>query len=140
MTTSTDANSLSEHDEPLVLGPELLRKSPQPDPTKRPSPRPQDYRPSPGDLQMARRTENECIYFDEKHGASWIIYPPRSSYTFVQRSGPDMTVIEFRRWTPMTPSAYHQVSVLAGCAEHGAECPSAVPISAAARDGYDPFR
>jgi hypothetical protein len=99
-----------------------------------------EYRPLASDLEIARRTANECIYFDEKHGASWIIYPPRSSYTFVPRSGPDVTVIEYRRWTPMTRSVFHQLTVLTGCSLHGADCPSTVALSVAVKDGYDPFR
>jgi hypothetical protein len=98
-----------------------------------------EYRPAASDLEIARRTANECIYFDERHGASWIIYPPRSSYTFVPRIGPDVTVIEYRRWTPMTRSVFHQLTVLAGCAEHGSDCPSTVALSVAVKDGYDPF-
>ena len=51
----------------------------------------------------------------------------------------DVTVIEYRRWTPMTRSLFHQITLLSGCAVHGAECPSAVPLSVAVKDGYDPF-
>jgi hypothetical protein len=127
-------------DEPLILGPDVLRKPRPSDAPAIPPPAPELYRPSPADLRVARRTENECIYFDEKHAASWIIYPPRSVYSFVQRSAADVTVIEYRRWTPMTPSTYHQLTVLAGCEEHGAECPSTVSLSVAVKDGYDPFR
>ena len=127
-------------DEPLILGPELLRK-PQPSEVSTAiSPQSKEYRSEPSDLQLARRSMNECIYFDEKHGASWIIYPPRSAYTFVPRSGSDATVVEYRRWTPMTPSLFHQLTVLGGCAEHGVDCPSTVALSKAVKDGYDPFR
>ena len=129
-----------DKDEPLILGPELLRKPQPSEVTAAASPRPVDYRPEPSDLQLARRTTNECIYFDERHGASWIIYPPRSAYTFVPRSGSDVTVVEYRRWTPMTPSMFHQLTVLAGCAEHGVDCPSTVALSVAVKDGYDPFK
>jgi hypothetical protein len=134
-----NTNPHPNQDEPLILGPEVLRKE-RPSDTLEISPLPELYRPLASDLQVARRTDNECIYFDEKHGASWIIYPPRSMYTFVRRSAPEVTVIEYRRWSPMTRSAYHQLTVLSGCAEHGAECPSTVPLSVALKDGYDPFR
>ena len=134
------SDSSTDKDEPLILGPELLRK-PQPSDVSATAPsRPMEYRPDPSDLQLARRTSNECIYFDEKHGASWIIYPPRSAYTFVPRSGSDVTVVEYRRWTPMTPSLFHQLTVLAGCAEHGVDCPSTVALSVGVKDGYDAFK
>jgi hypothetical protein len=40
----------------------------------------------------------------------------------------------------MTPSLFHQLTGLAGCAEHGVDCPSTVALSEAVKDGYDPFR
>lgn len=129
----------SEQREVLVLGPDVLRKSPPPASPGTSAGDARPYVPLADDLRVARRTDNECIYFDERHAASWIIYPPRSLYTFVQRAAHDVTVIECRRWTPMTKSAFHQVSVSAGCAEHGANCPSTVPLSIAVRDGYNPF-
>jgi hypothetical protein len=133
--SSTDA----ETKQPLVLGPEVLRKSRDPRAPDVTVVDPPQYRPLAENLQIARRTDNECIYFDEKHTASWIIYPPRSRYSFVPRPNSDATVVEYRRWTPMTPSVIHQLTISAGCAEHGAECPSTVAVSLAVRDGYNPF-
>jgi hypothetical protein len=140
MIGAEGGTSPPDGDEPLILGPELLRKPQPSDASAAPSLPPTEYRPAPTDLQIARRTTNECIFFDEQHGASWIIYPPRSSYTFVPRSGPNVTVIEYRRWTPMTPSRFHQLTVISGCTEHGAECPSNVALSVAVKEGYDPFK
>ena len=135
-----NADMPDDQDQPLILGPDVLRKARPAEAPEISSSTPELYRPAAAALRIARRTENECIYFDENHGASWIIYPPRSSYSFIRRSAPDVTVIEYRRWTPMTRSVYHQLTLLAGCAEHGAECPSTVPLSVAVKAGYDPFR
>jgi hypothetical protein len=139
MIESGARSAESEQNEPLVLGPEVLRKTRPSDSPPSGNAESRLYLPRADDLRVARRTDNECIYFDERNAASWMIYPPRSLYTFVQRSAHDMTVIECRRWIPMTKSVFHQVSISAGCAEHGADCPSNVPLSVAVRDGYNPF-
>jgi hypothetical protein len=139
MTESDRPGAKAESEQPLVLGPEILRKSRDPKAADIAVADPPQYRPLTEDLQVARRTDNECIYFDEKHTASWIIYPPRSRYSFVPRPSSDVTVVEYRRWTPMTRSVFHRLTVATGCAEHGAECPSAVAVSVAVRDGYNPF-
>src|SRR4051794_27150452 len=85
-------------DEPLILGPDVLRKPSEQDVRSR--------QPAPADrsarieatfdakaLTIGRMNDNECILFDEPHRLSWIIYPPRSKYDFVDRPTVDSIIV-----------------------------------------------
>ncbi|MFN0074076.1 MAG: hypothetical protein ACKVVP_21565 [Chloroflexota bacterium] len=129
----------SGNQEPLVLGPELMHGARSKATDDHPLPAAKIAAPRSVDVSVARSSDHECILFDESHRVSWIIYPPRSGYTFIPRVSSTQTVVEYRVWTPMTPSVYHQLSLATGCVEHGPECVATSAISIATRLGYDPF-
>jgi hypothetical protein len=146
MNWNNQSKDRADSDEPLILGPDLLRKSTEPSDQGSANvgasirvPR-SVARPSLSDLSVARLTENECILFDEQQRVSWILYPPRSLYSFVSRPAPEILVIEERRWLPQVPAVFHPLSLTLGCSEHGADCVAMVSVTAAINAGYDPFR
>lgn len=145
MTLDPTRPASGADDSPLVLGPEMLRRSTPggsrtADPTSESDlARSSGAPPNAVDLRPARLTVNECILFDEPHATSWIIYPPRSSYSFVPRTSPRHTVVERRVWSPSVAAELHQMSLTDGCDLHGDSCPASVPIDVAVRLGYDPF-
>jgi hypothetical protein len=90
-------------------------------------------------FRIARWSDNELIFFDEKKQESWIIYPPRSRYTFVKRLVPGVTVIEHRPWDSNRRADEHVIRMQEGCTEHGMECAAQQAIRAAIDVGFDPF-
>jgi hypothetical protein len=90
---------------------------------------------------VARRTGNELILFEEAVSESWIIYPPRSEYDFLdtRRRRADATVVEHHPWSAAVAPVDHLIDPREGCLEHGMHCPAQLAISAAVRFGYDPF-
>ena len=89
---------------------------------------------------IGRLNDNECILFHEAERESWIIYPPRSRYSFVRRPTTDSTVVEHHPWAPFSDIRDHVVRLQMGCAEHGLECGAYAAVKAAAEAGWDPFR
>ena len=132
-------------DEPLILGPEMLRKSP-PDgkvavvPATRAVDPVQLELPREADLRPGRICDNECILFDAQRQTSWIVYPPRSRYGFIPREVPHGATVEYHPWAPMTAPVYHAVTLAEGCAHHGIACGASVAIQAVLHLGWDPFR
>lgn len=98
----------------------------------------------PGDvvalrLRPARMNDNELVLFDNERRASWILYPPRSSYTFVQRPLPGILVVEHKPWNHTIPSKQHLIRPAEGCVEHGIACAAQEALQAAIATGWDPF-
>jgi len=119
-------------DAPVHLPSNILRSSPvpaTPEPKRRPT------------FTLARRTDNECILFDERAAESWIIYPPRSAYEFLatRRRSPRTTIVEHHPWSTALPQQDHPLDAREGCLVHGLECPAQLPITVATQFGYDPF-
>lgn len=90
-------------------------------------------------LRPARMNDNELVLFDNERHASWILYPPRSSYTFVQRPMPGILVVEYKPWSHTTPSKQHLIRPAEGCVEHGIACAAQEALQAAVATGWDPF-
>ena len=84
-------------------------------------------------------TDNEFILFDEPARESWIIYPPRSRYSFVRRPTPDSTIVEHHPWAPLSETTDHVVRPDSGCSEHGIECGAYSAVKAATEAGWNPF-
>ena len=97
-------------------------------------------RPAASRHDIGRLNDNECILFDEAERESWIIYPPRSRYSFVRRPTTDSTVVEHHPWAPFSDIRDHVVRLELGCAEHGLGCGAYAAVKAAAEAGWDPFR
>lgn len=89
---------------------------------------------------VGRWSDNELILFWEERRESWIVYPPRSAYTFLRRPSPDATIVEFHPWEPLVEPLQHAVRPRDGCTEHGLDCRASTAIQAAVDLGYDPFR
>ena len=125
-------------DEPVHLPKSILRSS-RAKPIA-PEPRPIQPPRAPT-FTVARRTDNECILFDERAAESWIIYPPRSAYEFlaVRRRSPKTTIVEHHPWSTALPVEDHPLDARDGCLVHGLECRAQLSITAAAQLGYDPF-
>ena len=125
-------------DAPVHLPPNILRSS-------RATPPPPGQRPTQPTrtptFTVARRTDNECILFDERASESWIIYPPRSAYKFlaVRRRSPSTTIVEHHPWSTALPLEDHPLDARDGCLVHGLGCRAQLSIAAAAQLGYDPF-
>lgn len=81
----------------------------------------------------ARFNDNELILFDQQRRESWICYPPRSGYDFIQRAARDAAIFERRPWQAWTTPDEHVLRPWEGCTAHGLE-------QAAIALGYDPFR
>ncbi len=90
-------------------------------------------------LRPARMTDNELILFDHERHESWILYPPRSRYTFLNRPLPNILVVEHRSWSGQVRAKQHLVRLPEGCVEHGIGCGSQPAIQAAVALGWDPF-
>lgn len=115
-------------------------RQPAPAPRARQDPiRPGDQRPAAARFTIGRLNDNELILFDEAAQESWIIYPPRSRYTFVFRPTSDSTVVEHHPWAPLSVITHHVVRPAEGCADHGVECGAYGAVKAAAETGWDPF-
>lgn len=90
-------------------------------------------------LRIVRWNDNELIFFDDAKQESWIIYPPRSRYTFIKKLVPGVTVVEHRPWDPNRRSTEHVIRLQEGCTEHGMECEAQAATRAAIDVGFDPF-
>jgi hypothetical protein len=90
---------------------------------------------------IGRFSPNELILFDESEQQSWIIYPPRSHYDFLDHRRPTArtTVVEFHPWAPLSVPVDHQLDARDACLIHGAACPANHAIQAAVALGFDPF-
>ena len=95
--------------------------------------------PSAPDLVIARWNDNELIFFDEERRESWIVYPPRTAYSFVRRVIAGGTLVERRRWSVPGTREEHVFTDAAGCAVHGIACEAQRAIQAAVDTGFNPF-
>jgi hypothetical protein len=100
-----------------------------------PAPRP----PAAAGLTIARWNDNELIFFDHERRESWIVYPPRTAYSFVRRVVAGGTLVERRRWSVAGAVEEHVFSAASGCAAHGLECDGQRAIQAAVDTGFNPF-
>src|SRR5262249_53005850 len=53
---------------------------------------------APRHFQVKRRTDNELILFVEERRESWIVYPPRSQYEFLERPNALTVLVEHHPW------------------------------------------
>jgi len=125
-------------DQPVHLPSSILRSS------RATAPAPAAARPEPPsapNFSVARRTDNELILFDTAAAESWIVYPPRSVYEFLnaRRRSAATTVVEHHPWTAALTPIDHPLDARAGCLVHGLQCRAQVAIATAVRLGYDPF-
>jgi hypothetical protein len=92
-------------------------------------------------FQIGRFSDNELVLFDEQHQESWIIYPPRSGYDFLdlRRPSKSMTIVEHHPWAPFSTIRDHHLRVRDACVQHGLTCPANTAVHAAVDVGYDPF-
>jgi hypothetical protein len=90
---------------------------------------------------IGRYSDNELVLFDESAKESWIIYPPRSAYEFLDRRRPSrsVTIVEHHPWAPFSVTRDHHLQARDACAVHGLECPANQAIQAAVDLGFDPF-
>jgi hypothetical protein len=90
---------------------------------------------------VARFSDNELVLFDAAAQESWIIYPPRSSYTFLRarRASPRVTVVEHHPWAPYATCTDHHLLPESACGAHGTGCQANDAMVAAAQLGFDPF-
>ena len=81
------------------------------------------------------------MLFDESRQESWIIYPPRSAYTFLPRRRPSktITIVEHHPWAPWSVARDHHLKPSDACLLHGLACPANTAVQAAADVGFDPF-
>jgi hypothetical protein len=94
---------------------------------------------APRRFQVARRNDNELILFVGDRKESWIVYPPRSQYEFLERPSTGTVLVEHHPWTPYSPSVMHEVDASTGCHEHGLTCGASAAIQAGVRAGWNPF-
>lgn len=90
-------------------------------------------------FEVKRRNDNELILFVTDLRESWIVYPPRSQYEFLDRPSGHAVLVEHHPWEPYTPVIMHQVDAAAGCHEHGLACGANAAIQAGVRLGWNPF-
>jgi len=93
----------------------------------------------PRRFQIKRRNDNELILFVEDRRESWIVYPPRSQYEFLERPTSQTVLVEHHPWTPYTPIVIHEVDASTGCREHGLACGASAAIQAGVHVGWNPF-
>ncbi len=94
---------------------------------------------APRRFEVARRNDNELILFVSERRESWIVYPPRSQYEFLDRPTVTTVLVEHHPWTPYSPVVIHGVEASAGCREHGLTCGASAAIQAGVRAGWNPF-
>lgn len=94
---------------------------------------------APPRLAIARWNDNELIFFDHERRESWIIYPPRTSYSFARRVMAGGTLVERRGWQQLGVMEEHVMTAAEGCAAHGLECTGQEAIRAAVEAGFNPF-
>jgi len=92
-------------------------------------------------FQIGRFSDNELVLFDEQRQESWIIYPPRSAYDFLDLRRPSklVTIVEHHPWAPFSTIRDHHVDARTACLQHGLTCPANTALEAAADVGFDPF-
>jgi hypothetical protein len=105
--------------------------------TPRPARRPEPE--IPRRFEVARINDNELILFVGERRESWIVYPPRSAYDFLDRPTPRTVLVEYHPWAPYSEIVMHLVDAAEGCREHGLECGASAAIQAGIRAGWDPF-
>lgn len=90
---------------------------------------------------VGRWSDNELILFVEEHQESWILYPPRSSYEFINRRRPpgQTVVVEHHPWAAFSRIEEHPIQPRGGCLLHGMDCAAHAAIQAAVDSGFDPF-
>jgi hypothetical protein len=93
----------------------------------------------PHGLAIARWNDNEVIFFDHERRESWIVYPPRTAYTFARRVMAGGTLVERRRWSAAGAGEEHVFTAAEGCAAHGIACTAQKAIQAAIDTGFNPF-
>ena len=93
----------------------------------------------PRRFEVKRRNDNELILFVADLRESWIVYPPRSQYEFLDRPTGHAVLVEHHPWEPYTEVVMHQVDAAAGCHEHGLACGASAAIQAGIRLGWNPF-
>jgi len=91
------------------------------------------------ELVIARWNDNELVFFDHERQESWIIYPPRTAYTFVRRVVAGGTLVERRRWKVAGAVEEHVFTAAEGCAAHGGWCAARRASQAAVDSGFSPF-
>ena len=84
----------------------------------------------PRRFEVKRRNDNELILFVADLRESWIVYPPRSQYEFLDRPTSLRVLVEHHPWEPYTPVVMHQVDATKGCHEHGLACGANAAIQA----------
>lgn len=100
------------------------------------------HRPEPSTprrFDVARINNNELILFVTDRRESWIVYPPRSAYDFLDRPTPLTVLVEHHPWAPYSEIVMHEVDAAEGCREHGLACGASSAIQAGVRAGWDPF-
>jgi hypothetical protein len=107
----------------------------------KPPPRPARRTESdtPRRFAVARINDNELILFVGDRRESWIVYPPRSAYDFLDRPTPRTVLVEHHPWAPYSEIVMHEVDAAEGCREHGLACGASSAIQAGVRAGWDPF-
>ncbi|MGE3912147.1 MAG: hypothetical protein AB7K36_22495 [Chloroflexota bacterium] len=93
----------------------------------------------PRRFEVRRRTDNELILFVADRRESWIVYPPRSQYEFLDRPAAGTVLVEHHPWEPYTAPVIHEVDAAQGCHEHGLGCGASSAIQAGVRAGWNPF-
>jgi hypothetical protein len=94
---------------------------------------------TPRRFDVARINDNELILFVGDRRESWIVYPPRSAYDFLDRPTPLTVLVEHHPWAPYSEIVMHEVDAAEGCREHGLNCGASSAIQAGVRAGWDPF-
>ena len=81
---------------------------------------------------IGRWSDNELILFGQEQQESWIVYPPRSAYDFVNKRRPSRTttVVEHHPWAAFSRTEEHPVQPRQGCLLHGLNCGAHAAIQA----------
>jgi hypothetical protein len=93
----------------------------------------------PRRFEVRRANDNELILFVGDRRESWIVYPPRSQYEFLERPTTGTVLVEHHPWTPYSPTVMHEIDADTGCREHGLGCGASAAIQAGVRAGWNPF-
>src|SRR5919202_4336650 len=92
-------------------------------------------------FEIGRYSNNELVLFDQARQESWIIYPPRSAYDFLELRRPSkaVTVVEHHPWAPLSVARDHHLRARDACLLHGLTCHANMAVQAAVDLGFDPF-
>ncbi|MCC6174817.1 MAG: hypothetical protein IT305_05905 [Chloroflexi bacterium] len=90
-------------------------------------------------FDIARMNDNELILFDDRRKESWIVYPPRSRYDFLERPSATTVLVEHHPWAPYADVVVHAVDARTGCREHGLDCGAQAAIETSVQVGWNPF-